>query len=37
MACGVYIGEFKEDEMHGNGTFTFTDGSEYIGRFANGL
>ena len=23
--------------MHGNGTFTFSDGSEYIGRFSKGL
>jgi len=34
---GIYIGEFFEDEMHGNGTFTFKDGSEYIGRFQKGL
>lgn len=33
---GVYIGEFYEDQMHGNGTFTFSDSSEYIGRFKNG-
>ena len=23
--------------MHGNGTFAFADGSEYVGRFARGL
>ena len=34
---GVYVGEFQNDEMHGNGTFTFPDGSEYIGEFENGL
>ena len=34
---GLYVGEFQNDEMHGNGTFTFSDGSEYIGEFENGL
>ena len=30
------MGDFVDDQMHGNGTFTFPDGSEFIGRFANG-
>ena len=36
-STGTYIGEFHKDEMHGNGTFLFPDGSEYVGRFAKGL
>ena len=34
---GVYIGEFNNDEMHGNGTFMFNDGSEYTGEFEYGF
>jgi len=34
---GDYVGEFKEDEMQGNGCFTMEDGSEYIGEFEEGL
>lgn len=31
------MGDFIDDEMHGNGTFMFPGGSEFIGRFAKGL
>ena len=31
---GVYVGDFFDDEMHGDGRFAFPDGTEYIGRFA---
>ena len=34
---GIYVGEFENDEMHGNGSFSFPNGSEYIGEFENGL
>ncbi len=34
---GVYIGDFENDEMHGNGCFTMPDGGEYIGEFRNGI
>lgn len=34
---GTYLGDFVEDQMHGNGTFIFPGGSEFIGRFAHGL
>ena len=28
-----YIGEFKDDNMHGQGTYTFADGEKYVGEF----
>ena len=34
---GMYIGDFQEDEMHGNGCFQFGDGSEFVGEFYKGL
>lgn len=34
---GEYSGDFANDHMHGNGTFTFPDGSSYVGRFHEGL
>jgi hypothetical protein len=34
---GTYVGEFENDEMHGNGCFTMEDGSEYFGEFVDGL
>ena len=32
-----YVGEFKNNEMNGQGTYTFADGSKYVGEFKNGL
>ena len=29
-------GEWKDDNMHGNGTFTWANGDQYIGEFQNG-
>lgn len=34
---GTYVGEFEDDEMHGNGCFTMEDGSEYFGEFRDGV
>jgi len=31
-----YVGQFKNDEPHGQGTFTFSDGSKYYGEWKNG-
>ena len=28
-----YVGEFKDDQYHGQGTYTGIDGSQYIGEF----
>ena len=28
-----YIGEFKDDKYHGQGTLTFADGVKYVGQF----
>jgi len=33
---GKYVGEVKEGQMNGNGTFTWEDGNEYTGGFKNG-
>ncbi len=30
-----YVGEWKDNKMHGRGTFTFTGGKIYIGQFIN--
>ena len=30
---GTYIGEFKDGKRHGQGTFTYVDGSKYIGEW----
>ena len=32
----VYVGEFKDGERSGQGTFTFTDGNVYVGEFEDG-
>ena len=29
----IYIGEFKDGEGHGQGTFTYPDGDKYVGQF----
>ena len=31
----IYVGEFKNDEFHGQGTYTFSDGEKYVGEFKN--
>jgi len=31
-----YVGEFKNNKYHGNGTYTFVDGEKYVGEFKNG-
>ena len=28
-----YVGEFKDDKFHGQGTYTFADGDRYVGEF----
>ena len=28
-----YVGEYKDDERHGQGTFTFADGDKYVGDY----
>ena len=33
---GVYVGEKKDGERHGQGTVTFSDGSKYVGEFKRG-
>ena len=33
---GVYVGEKKDGECHGQGTVTYADGTKYIGQFENG-
>ena len=31
-----YVGEWKDDKPHGQGTNTFADGSEYVGEYKDG-
>ena len=31
-----YVGEYKNDKMHGEGTYTYDDGSKYVGEFNDG-
>ena len=31
----VYVGEFRDDQFHGQGTYTFLDGDRYVGEFWN--
>ena len=35
-SCGRYIGEYIEDEPHGNGVFIFQNGKVFKGQFLNG-
>ena len=30
------MGEFKDGEKHGQGTYTWSDGREYVGEYKNG-
>jgi hypothetical protein len=30
---GRYVGEYKDDKMHGLGTYRFSDGNQYVGNF----
>ena len=30
-----YVGEFKDDKMHGQGTITHSDGIKYVGEWKN--
>jgi hypothetical protein len=32
----VYVGEFKDNKYHGQGTFTWDDGYKYVGEFQDG-
>lgn len=31
-----YVGEWKDDEINGQGIATFTDGTKYAGQWKNG-
>ena len=31
-----YVGEYKDGNIHGQGTFTFADGGKYIGEWKDG-
>jgi len=33
----TYLGEFKNDLLHGDGEYTFPNGSIYSGQFVEGL
>jgi len=33
---GEYVGEEKDDKRHGQGTLTFSDGSNYVGEWKDG-
>ena len=30
-----YVGEYKNNKMHGQGTYTYADGEKYVGEFKN--
>ena len=30
---GNYVGEWKDNKMHGQGTYTYTNGEKYVGEF----
>lgn len=32
----MYVGEYKDDKMHGKGIYTFKDGSIYEGEYLKG-
>jgi hypothetical protein len=32
----IYEGDWLDHELHGYGTFTFSDGRKYIGEYDNG-
>ena len=32
----VYVGEWKDDQLHGQGTYTHTSGDQYVGEFKDG-
>jgi len=34
---GQYVGEWKDDKMHGKGTFNYTDGSKYVGEWKDSI
>ena len=31
-----YVGEFKDDLFHGQGTLTYANGDQYVGEYVNG-
>ncbi len=31
-----YVGEFKDDKLHGQGTYTFASGEKYVGEYRDG-
>ena len=33
---GKYVGEFKDGKKHGQGTYTWSDGSKYVGEYKDG-
>ena len=33
---GTYVGEYKDGNMHGQGTFTSTKGTQYVGAWKHG-
>ena len=34
---GTYVGEYKDDLFHGQGTYTYANGDQYVGEFKDGL
>jgi len=32
---GIYVGEFKEDKYHGQGTYTHPSGLKYVGEYVD--
>ena len=32
----IYVGEFRDDQFNGQGTYTFLDGDSYVGEWRNG-
>ena len=31
-----YVGEFRDDKPHGQGTYTYVSGHKYVGKFKDG-